>query len=120
MSGMTVSLYCNLAKAFLKLSLRVIRYLNVTVVKNASLLISKSVTHSYLHFLLSFRFVYRITARINKLCYGLDSNHVDPIEITKKVVQGVHQGITTVELDNLAAETAAYLTVKVSIVNSKS
>ncbi|TIB72227.1 hypothetical protein E3Q22_00573 [Wallemia mellicola] len=54
----------------------------------------------------------KITARINKLCYGLDSNHVDPIEITKKVVQGVHQGITTVELDNLAAETAAYLTVK--------
>lgn len=32
--------------------------------------------------------------------------------ITKKVAAGVHQGVTTVELDNLAAETAAYLTTK--------
>ncbi|ODN78104.1 ribonucleoside-diphosphate reductase large chain, partial [Cryptococcus wingfieldii CBS 7118] len=35
-----------------------------------------------------------------------------PAEITQKVVQGIHAGITTVELDNLAAETAAYLTTK--------
>ncbi|KAH8080609.1 ribonucleoside-diphosphate reductase large chain [Filobasidium floriforme] len=54
----------------------------------------------------------KITARINKLSYGLDSNFVEPIEITKKVAAGVHQGVTTVELDNLAAETAAYLTTK--------
>ncbi|TDL23158.1 hypothetical protein BD410DRAFT_827870 [Rickenella mellea] len=54
----------------------------------------------------------KITARINKLCYGLDPDHVDPIEITKKVIAGVYQGVTTVELDNLAAETAAYLTTK--------
>ncbi|KAK4689497.1 ribonucleoside-diphosphate reductase subunit M1, partial [Tremellales sp. Uapishka_1] len=54
----------------------------------------------------------KVTARINKLSYGLDPNFVEPAEITQKVVQGVHQGITTVELDNLAAETAAYLTTK--------
>ncbi|KAJ3575356.1 hypothetical protein NP233_g1163 [Leucocoprinus birnbaumii] len=54
----------------------------------------------------------KITSRIEKLCYGLDTNYVDPVEITQKVVQGVYQGVTTVELDNLAAETAAYLTTK--------
>ncbi|KAI9509479.1 ribonucleotide reductase [Russula earlei] len=54
----------------------------------------------------------KITARINKLCYGLDMNHVNPIEVAQKVIQGVYQGVTTTELDNLAAETAAYLTTK--------
>ncbi|KAJ3071797.1 Ribonucleoside-diphosphate reductase large subunit [Podochytrium sp. JEL0797] len=52
----------------------------------------------------------KITARINKLCYGLDSNFVDAAQIAQKVITGVYQGVTTVELDNLAAETAAYLT----------
>ncbi|KAI0258190.1 ribonucleotide reductase [Gloeopeniophorella convolvens] len=54
----------------------------------------------------------KITARITKLCYGLDTNHVNPIEVAQKVIQGVYQGVTTTELDNLAAETAAYLTTK--------
>ncbi|KAI8912700.1 ribonucleotide reductase [Gorgonomyces haynaldii] len=54
----------------------------------------------------------KITSRINKLCYGLDMNYVDPAEIAQKVIQGVYQGVTTVELDNLAAETSAYLTTK--------
>ena len=54
----------------------------------------------------------KITARITKLCYGLDRDHVDPIEVTKKVIAGVYAGVTTVELDNLASETAAYLTTK--------
>ncbi|KAG5651729.1 ribonucleoside reductase large subunit Cdc22 [Sphagnurus paluster] len=54
----------------------------------------------------------KITTRIDKLCYGLDMNYVNPIEVTQKVVQGVYQGVTTVELDNLASETAAYLTTK--------
>lgn len=94
----------------------------------------------------------QITARISKLCYGLDNNHVDPTEyvwsspspltrgfsgtiyrVAQKVIQGVYQGVTTSELDvsrlycirsvlhsndiraraqNLAAETAAYLTTK--------
>ncbi|KAJ9111887.1 ribonucleotide-diphosphate reductase subunit rnr1 [Naganishia adeliensis] len=53
----------------------------------------------------------KITARINKLSYGLDSNFVEPIDQIK-VAAGVHQGVTTVELDNLAAETAAYLTTR--------
>ncbi|KAL7423886.1 ribonucleotide-diphosphate reductase subunit rnr1 [Cryptotrichosporon argae] len=54
----------------------------------------------------------KVTARINKLSYGLDPNFVEPAEITMKVIQGIHAGITTVELDNLAAETAAYMTTK--------
>ncbi|KAL6302007.1 ribonucleotide reductase [Sparassis latifolia] len=54
----------------------------------------------------------KITARISKLCYGLDNEHVDPIGIAQKVIMGVYNGVTTVELDNLAAETAAYLTTK--------
>ncbi len=49
----------------------------------------------------------KITARIKKLCYGLDENFVDHINVTKKVIQGLYDGVTTVELDNLAAETAA-------------
>ncbi|KIY64463.1 hypothetical protein CYLTODRAFT_380833 [Cylindrobasidium torrendii FP15055 ss-10] len=54
----------------------------------------------------------KITARIDKLCYGLDTTYVNSIEVTQKVIQGVYGGVTTVELDNLAAETAAYLTTK--------
>lgn len=54
----------------------------------------------------------KITARIEKLCYGLDVNHVHPVEVAKKVITGIYDGVTTVELDNLAAETAATLTVK--------
>lgn len=49
----------------------------------------------------------KITARIKKLCYGLDMRYVDYIEISKKVVLGLYDGVTTTELDNLAAETAA-------------
>ena len=54
----------------------------------------------------------KITARINKLVYGLNPEFVDPAEVAQKVVIGVHQGVTTTSLDNLAAETAAYLSVK--------
>ncbi|KAM6494446.1 Ribonucleotide reductase, barrel domain containing protein [Amanita muscaria] len=54
----------------------------------------------------------KITSRIDKLCYGLDMNYINPIEVTQKVVTGVYPGVTTVELDNLASETAAYLTTK--------
>ena len=49
----------------------------------------------------------KITARIKKLCYGLDMRYVDYIEISKKVVLGLYDGVSTTELDNLAAETAA-------------
>lgn len=49
----------------------------------------------------------KITARITKLCYGLNAQYVEPIEIAKKVIMGLYDGVTTTELDNLAAETAA-------------
>ena len=49
----------------------------------------------------------KITARVKKLCYSLDSKFVDPIEIARKVITGLFNGVTTSELDNLAAETAA-------------
>ena len=51
----------------------------------------------------------KITARIQKLSYGL-SGLVNVIEVAKKVVDGIYDGVTTTELDNLAAETAASLT----------
>lgn len=54
----------------------------------------------------------KVTARIEKLCYGLNMLFVSPIEVAKKVIDGIYDGVTTVELDNLAAETAASLTTK--------
>ncbi|CAG0918059.1 unnamed protein product [Notodromas monacha] len=54
----------------------------------------------------------KITSRITKLCYGLDMDYVDPPAITLKVINGLYTGVTTVELDNLAAETAASMTTK--------
>uniref|UniRef100_A0AAY4CS44 Ribonucleoside-diphosphate reductase n=1 Tax=Denticeps clupeoides TaxID=299321 RepID=A0AAY4CS44_9TELE len=54
----------------------------------------------------------KITSRIQKLCYGLNSDFVDPTHITMKVIQGLYSGVTTVELDTLAAEIAATLTTK--------
>ncbi len=53
----------------------------------------------------------KITARIKKLCYGLNTV-VDPIEVAKKVINGIFEGVTTSELDNLAAEVAATNTIK--------
>ena len=43
----------------------------------------------------------KITARVSRLCYGLDADHVDAAAITQKVISGVYQGVTTIELDNL-------------------
>jgi len=54
----------------------------------------------------------KITARIENLCYALDINYIHPIEVAKKVIDGLYDGVTTTELDNLAAEVAASLTVK--------
>lgn len=47
---------------------------------------------------------------MSRLCYGLDPQHVDAAQITQRVITGVYQGVSTIELDNLAAETAAYMT----------
>jgi len=75
----------------------------------------------------------KITSRIKKLCYGLNENFVDPVIVSQKVglvvvcplgahglvcpgackvCLGVYKGVTTGELDELAAETAAHLTSK--------
>ncbi len=51
----------------------------------------------------------KITARIRKLCYGL-SDLVDPVKVAMRVIEGLYDGVTTSELDNLAAEIAATLT----------
>ena len=48
----------------------------------------------------------KITARIKKLCYGLD-DAVDAVKVAMRVIEGVYDGVTTKELDNLAAEVAA-------------
>ena len=54
----------------------------------------------------------KITSRIQKLCYGLDMDYIDPAAITLKVISGLYAGVTTVELDNLAAEISATMTTK--------
>ncbi|HEY4655692.1 MAG TPA: ribonucleoside-diphosphate reductase subunit alpha [Cyclobacteriaceae bacterium] len=54
----------------------------------------------------------KITARIEKLCYGLDPRHINPVEVAMKVINGLYDGVTTVELDNLAAEIAATMTTR--------
>ena len=54
----------------------------------------------------------KITARIEKLCYGLDPKFVNPVEVAMKVINGLYDGVSTVELDNLAAEIAASLTTR--------
>ena len=48
----------------------------------------------------------KITARISKLCYGLNPI-IDPLKIAMKVIEGVFDGVTTSQLDTLAAEIAA-------------
>ncbi len=53
----------------------------------------------------------KITARVRKMCYGL-SSHVDPVKVAMRVIEGLYDGVTTSELDNLAAETAATMTVQ--------
>lgn len=53
-----------------------------------------------------------ITQRIISLCDNLNMDFVDPPAIAHKVIAGLYSGVTTVQLDNLAAETAAAMTVK--------
>ena len=49
----------------------------------------------------------KITARIGKLAYGLNSEFCDPTQVAQKVTAGVYKGVKTSELDELASETAA-------------
>src|SRR5690606_17536142 len=51
----------------------------------------------------------KITARIRKLCYGLNEI-VDPLKVAMRVIEGLYDGVTTSELDNLAAEVSATMT----------
>lgn len=53
----------------------------------------------------------KVTARIQKLAYGL-SEHVDTFLVAQKVIEGIYDGVTSSQLDNLAAETAASLTTR--------
>lgn len=53
----------------------------------------------------------KVTARIQKLAYGL-SEHVDTFSVAQKVIEGIYDGVTTTQLDNLAAEIAASMTVR--------
>jgi ribonucleoside-diphosphate reductase alpha subunit len=52
----------------------------------------------------------KITARIIKMCYGLNPL-VSPEVVAMKVIEGIYDGVTTTELDNLAAEVAAVKTM---------
>ncbi|TVU27830.1 hypothetical protein EJB05_19331 [Eragrostis curvula] len=52
----------------------------------------------------------KITARLKKLSYGLNEEHCDPVLVAQKVCAGVYKGVTTSQLDELAAETAAAMT----------
>lgn len=54
----------------------------------------------------------KVTARIENLCKGLNMKYIEPIDIAKKVIDGIFDGVTTQELDNLAAETAASMTTR--------
>ncbi|HBI39333.1 MAG TPA: ribonucleoside-diphosphate reductase subunit alpha, partial [Tenacibaculum sp.] len=51
----------------------------------------------------------KITERVRKMCYGLN-NIVDPVKVAMRVIEGLYDGVTTSELDNLAAEIAATMT----------
>ena len=54
----------------------------------------------------------KITERIRQLEEGLSKDFVDSTMIAQKVIEGIYDGISTRELDQLAAETAAYLATK--------
>lgn len=53
----------------------------------------------------------KVTARIIKMCYGLDPL-VSPEAVAMKVIEGIYDGVTTKVLDNLAAEVAAAKTME--------
>jgi len=53
----------------------------------------------------------KVTSRIQKLAYGM-SEHVDTFAVAQKVIEGIFDGVTTSQLDNLAAEIAASMTTR--------
>jgi ribonucleoside-diphosphate reductase alpha chain len=52
----------------------------------------------------------KITDRIEKLCYSLNRQYVDPVQVAMKVINGLYDGVTTAQLDTLAAEICATMT----------
>ena len=54
----------------------------------------------------------KILVRISRETYGLDMNYVEPVNISRTVIDGLYDGVTTYELDKLAMETAASMTAK--------
>ena len=54
----------------------------------------------------------KITARVIKMCYGLDPM-VSPEAVAMKVIEGLYDGVSTTDLDNLAAEVAAAKTTEI-------
>ena len=54
----------------------------------------------------------KVTARIQKLCYGFDPKEVNPAKITKKVVAGIYDGVHATAIDDLVAETAAFMSTE--------
>lgn len=52
----------------------------------------------------------KVTERVHKLCYGLNPDYVVPQRVTKYVINGIFDGVTTSQLDELAAQTAASMT----------
>jgi len=54
----------------------------------------------------------KVLARIKKQTYGLDNKFVEPVEIAQKVISGLYDGVTSTEVDALASETAASMTIK--------
>lgn len=51
----------------------------------------------------------KITERVRRECYGLNEI-VDPVKVAMRVIEGLYDGVSSSELDNLAAETAATMT----------
>jgi ribonucleoside-diphosphate reductase alpha subunit len=54
----------------------------------------------------------KITTRITNLCWDIRSGDIDPALVTQKVVSGLHDGVECAKIDELAAETAAYLSIE--------
>lgn len=54
----------------------------------------------------------KVLSRIQKLCSGLDLNYVNPAKLAQKVIEGIYEGVSTAELDTLAAELAATMTTQ--------
>ena len=54
----------------------------------------------------------KITERVRKICYGLNPL-VDPVKVAMRVIEGLYDGVTTSELDNLASEIALIISSKV-------